>query len=156
MTTDAAGTRAGGDGAGVAGGRGSEAAGQRGTGSGGVPRILADTGALGEGAGDARGAVWRLAEEERHLDANVIALPPGEAIDAHIGPDEDVLWHVLAGDGALSTDDGSLELRPGAIVWLPRRSRRSVTAGPDGLRYLSVHRRKGGLQIGGAPPSSAG
>lgn len=117
------------------------------------PRILADTSALAAStaAADERGAVWRLAEPTRHLDANVIAVPPGASIDAHVGPDEDVLWHVVAGGGTLATDDGDLVLAPGAVVWLPRRSQRAVTAGPEGLRYLSVHRRKSGLQIGSRP-----
>ena len=118
-----------------------------------LPRVLTDTGALAASAGapDERGAVWRLTEPTRHLDANVIALPPGGTIDAHAGPDEDVLWHVLAGDGTLATDGGDVALTPGAIVWLPRRSRRAVAAGEHGLRYFSVHRRKSGLQIGSRP-----
>ncbi|WP_405218553.1 cupin domain-containing protein [Agrococcus sp. Ld7] len=121
--------------------------------AGGGPRILADTSALAAGVADPeqRGAVWRLAEPTRHLDANVVAVPPHASIDPHVGPDEDVLWHVVAGGGMLATDDGDVELAPGAVVWLPRRSHRSVTAGPEGLRYLSVHRRKSGLQIGPRP-----
>ncbi|SFS11644.1 Cupin domain-containing protein [Agrococcus baldri] len=117
------------------------------------PRVLADTSALGERAAapDERGAVWRLAEPTRHLDANVIAVPPGASIDPHVGPEEDVLWHVVAGSGTLATDAGAIALSPGAIVWLPRRSSRAVVAGDEGLRYLSVHRRKSGLQIGRRP-----
>lgn len=118
--------------------------------SGAEPRILADSGALASAVSESgeRGAVWRLEEAERHLDANVIALPPGERIDAHVGPDEDVLLHVIAGSGALRSDATELVLSAGAIVWLPRRARREITAGADGLRYLSVHRRKPGLQVG--------
>ena len=43
-----------------------------------LPRVLTDTGALAASAGapDERGAVWRLTEPTRHLDANVIALRP--------------------------------------------------------------------------------
>lgn len=119
----------------------------------GAPRVVADGAALAArtGAADERGAVWRLAEPERHLDANVIALPPLGRIEPHDGPAEDVLWHVLAGGGTLETDGEPVDLRAGAIVWLPRGSRRAVTAGEEGLRYLSVHRRKGGLGIGARP-----
>ena len=118
-----------------------------------LPRILADTGALAAAVGDggAQGAVWRLAEPTRHLDANVIAVPPRASIDPHVGPAEDVLWHVVAGSGTLVTDAGEVPLSPGAVVWLPRGSRRAVTAGAEGLRYLSVHRRKDGMQIGRRP-----
>jgi hypothetical protein len=38
-------------------------------------------------------------------------------------------------------------LRAGALVWLPRRSQRSITAGPTGLRYLTVHPRRPALSI---------
>lgn len=117
------------------------------------PRIVADAAALAARAADPdeRGAVWRLAEPNRHLDANVIAVPPDRSVDAHVGPDEDVLWLVIAGEGTLATAEGELALSTGAIVWLPRRTARAVRAGAAGLRYLTVHRRKPGLHIGDAP-----
>jgi uncharacterized protein (DUF2249 family)/quercetin dioxygenase-like cupin family protein len=117
-----------------------------------LPRVLADTGVLTgpEESADASGAVWKLQVRERDLDANVIAIPAGGAIDAHAGPELDVLLHVLAGGGRLTTEQGEVELRPGALVWLPRRSRRQFTAGPDGLRYLSVHQRRQALVLGTA------
>nr|WP_306769722.1 AraC family ligand binding domain-containing protein [Mycobacterium kansasii] len=60
----------------------------------------------------------------------------------HTGPDLDVLIHVLSGSGRLSTEEGTINLHPGALLWLPRRSRRQFTAGPAGLRYLTVHKRR--------------
>src|SRR5690606_28362556 len=96
---------------------------------------------------DVTGAVWKLQLGERDLDANVIALPPGESIAAHDGPDLDVLVHVLAGAGRLTTERGVLDLEPGALVWLPRRARRQIDAGPAGLRYLTVHRRRQALVL---------
>jgi quercetin dioxygenase-like cupin family protein len=104
--------------------------------------FAADTGEPGTS-----GAVWKLTETERDLDANVIALPPGGVIDAHTGPDLDVLIHVLAGSGRLTSGDDTLELAPGALVWLPRRSPRQFTAGPDGVRYLTVHQRRQALVL---------
>ncbi|HEY8473154.1 MAG TPA: DUF2249 domain-containing protein [Natronosporangium sp.] len=114
-----------------------------------LPRILANTAELAAGAGEAdvTGAVWKLQLGERDLDANVIALPPGESIAAHDGPDLDVLVHVLAGAGRLTTERGVLDLEPGALVWLPRRARRQIDAGPAGLRYLTVHRRRQALVL---------
>lgn len=65
-----------------------------------------------------------------------------------------------AGDEAAGDDGGASGERParpriladtGALVWLPRRSRREITAGADGLRYLSVHRRKPGLRVARRP-----
>jgi quercetin dioxygenase-like cupin family protein len=91
---------------------------------------------------DATGAVWKLEVRERDLDSNVIALAPGGGIDAHAGADVDVLIHVLSGNGRLDTEQGAVELVPGALLWLPKRSRRQFTAGPDGLRYLTVHKKR--------------
>jgi uncharacterized protein (DUF2249 family)/quercetin dioxygenase-like cupin family protein len=118
-----------------------------------LPRVLADTSALSTAAADATGVIWKLQMRERDLDSNVIALAPGATIDAHAGPDVDVLIHVLAGSGQLCTEVDTLELRPGSLTWLPRRSRRQFTAGPDGLKYLTVHQRRQALTLTTAPAS---
>lgn len=114
-----------------------------------VARRVGTTRELPHGAG----AVWRLAEPTRGLDANVIVLPPGDAIEEHDGPGLDVLVHVLDGAGLLHRGDrdAPVELRTGDLVWLPGSARRGYTAGSDGLRYFSVHARKSGLQIGRRP-----
>lgn len=111
-----------------------------------LPRILANTNQLTADA-DATGAVWKLQARERDLDSNVIALPAGGTIDSHAGPDLDVLIHVLSGSGRLTTETGTIDLSPGALLWLPRRSRRQFAAGPDGLRYLTVHQRRQALVL---------
>ena len=115
-----------------------------------LPRILADTTALGAGADEPR-VTWKLRMRERDLDSNVITLDPGAVIAAHAGPDVDVLIHVLAGSGQLATELDVLELGAGSLVWLPRRSRRGFTAGPGGLRYLTVHQRRKALTLTAAP-----
>jgi uncharacterized protein (DUF2249 family)/quercetin dioxygenase-like cupin family protein len=114
-----------------------------------LPRILVNTTDLTavNGQPDVTGAVWKLTARDRDLDSNVIALPPDGIIDAHAGADLDVLIHVLAGGGRLTTERGVLDLRPGVLLWLPRRSRRQFTAGPDGLRYLTVHQRRQALTL---------
>jgi quercetin dioxygenase-like cupin family protein len=109
------------------------------------PRILTNT--IETASAEGPGAVWKLAESVRDLDANLIALPAGERIDAHEGPDLDVLVHVVAGTGRLETEEGPIVLSPGVLAWLPRRSRRGFAAGPDGLHYLTVHRRRQALTL---------
>lgn len=93
------------------------------------------------------GSVWKLDPAERGLDANVIALPAGDEIQAHIGPALDVVIVVLAGSGTLETAADPVALEPGGIVWLPAHSQRRFVAGAEGLRYFSVHARKPGLGI---------
>lgn len=114
-----------------------------------LPHVLVDTSSIGvePAAADVSGAVWKLQARQRDLDSNVIALPPGGVIDAHAGPDLDVLIHVIAGSGHLTTELNTVELAPGALLWMPRRSRREFTAGEDGLRYLTVHQRRQALVI---------
>jgi uncharacterized protein (DUF2249 family)/quercetin dioxygenase-like cupin family protein len=120
------------------------------------PRILCDTSALVSSEPDAAGAVWKLTMRNRDLDSNIIALPPGGTIEAHAGPDIDVLVHVLAGSGTLAGECTSLALAAGALLWLPRRARREFTAGPQGLRYLTVHQRRQALSLQPAPPAPTG
>lgn len=114
-----------------------------------LPRVLLNTTELA-GAATARdvsGAAWRLEVRERDLDSNLIALPPDGTIEPHTGPNLDVLIHVVAGSGRLTTEGGALELEPGDLAWLPRLSQRAFTAGPDGLRYLTVHQRRQALVV---------
>ncbi|MGJ3562172.1 AraC family ligand binding domain-containing protein [Streptomyces sp. INA 01156] len=109
------------------------------------------------GAGGARGragALWRLAEPGRQLDANVVRIPPGRRVDTHREPDLDVLLLVLAGEGSLTAPDGTQPLRAGTLIWLPHGSTRSLAADDEGLTYLTVHRRRPGLRI--APPGATG
>ncbi|OBF80228.1 hypothetical protein A5791_08825 [Mycobacterium sp. 852002-51163_SCH5372311] len=118
-----------------------------------LPRIVADTHDF-RAEPDATGAVWKLQARDRDLDSNIIALPPAGSIDAHSGPDLDVLIHVLSGNGTLTTEMSTIDLFPGALVWLPRGSRRQFDAGPDGLRYLTVHHRRQALVLEPAKPQA--
>ena len=119
-----------------------------------LPRILADTRQLAADseAPDAAGAVWKLGMRQRDLDSNVIRLQPGATIDSHVGPDLDVIILVLSGSGQVGTELGTVDLHAAALAWLPRRSRRQISAGPQGLTYLTVHKRRHALAL--APASS--
>jgi uncharacterized protein (DUF2249 family) len=115
-----------------------------------LPRVLADSTALRAATDldpDSAGAVWRLDMAQRQLDANVIRLRPETQIEGHLGPELDVLLHVLGGSGQIITVAGPVPVEVGALVWLPRRSQRAILAGPEGLTYLSVHGRRTTLSI---------
>ncbi len=112
-----------------------------------LPRLLYDTSLVEVDDGTAAGAIWKLELSERDLDSNVIRLAPSDGIAAHDGPDIDVMIHVLDGTGRLDTELGAVPLKAGSLVWLPRRSRRGFTAGPQGLSYLTVHQRKRALTL---------
>ncbi|MEU2875849.1 procyclic form-specific polypeptide B-alpha [Streptomyces sp. NPDC007070] len=113
------------------------------------PRVLCDARALAADPPLPGGVLWKLAESGRQLDANLVRLAPGGRVAPHAEPELDVLVFVVAGDGVLGagTADEPRPLAEGATVWLPHGSTRSITAGPDGLSYLTVHRRRPGLWI---------
>ncbi|WP_042165807.1 hypothetical protein [Streptomyces sp. NBRC 110035] len=122
-----------------------------------LPRTLCDTTALAALEDGPAGALWRLAESGRQLDANVVRIPPGRQVDTHREPDLDVLLLVLAGEGSLTAPDGAQPLRAGVLTWLPHGSMRALAAGAQGLTYLTVHRRRPGMRIkpsGAAAPSA--
>ncbi|MEH0547920.1 hypothetical protein QA802_34090 [Streptomyces sp. B21-105] len=104
-----------------------------------VPQILCDTRVLTGQVPATMGALWKLAEPGRQLDANFIHLPPGERIKTHTEPDLDVLLVVVDGDGTvgIGTADEPQHVAEGMLLWLPHGSTRSITAGDGGIRYLT-------------------
>jgi uncharacterized protein (DUF2249 family)/quercetin dioxygenase-like cupin family protein len=117
-----------------------------------LPRVLCNTQTIGADAEpDAAGALWKLPMRTRDLDSNLVQLPPLGTVDAHIGPELDVLVHVVRGTGLLTTELDVIELGAGSVVWLPRRSQRAFSAGAEGLQYLTVHQRRQGLSLTAAP-----
>jgi quercetin dioxygenase-like cupin family protein len=113
------------------------------------PRVLCDARALADAPPVPAGVLWKLDEPGRQLDANVVRLAPGRSVAPHREPDLDVLLFVVVGSGVLGagTGDEPRRLTGGAVVWLPHGSTRSLTAGADGLAYLTVHRRRPGMRI---------
>ncbi|MFD5234027.1 hypothetical protein ACFWJ5_36970 [Streptomyces qaidamensis] len=116
-----------------------------------VPRILGNVESLAATAPGSAGALWRLAEPGRQLDANLIRVPSRGSIDTHAETDLDVLLLVVGGDGTFGAADGPHPVEPGSLVRLPHGSVRNVTAGESGLTYVTVHRRRPGMQIQGRP-----
>ncbi|MEU8777899.1 hypothetical protein [Streptomyces sp. NPDC048606] len=104
---------------------------------------------IADAPAEASGALWRLTGTGRGLDSNLVRLRPGAVIAEHAEPVLDVLLVVMEGAGRIDTEDGPHRLRRHSAFWLARGARRSLTAGPDGMTYLTVHTRRPGLGIGG-------
>ena len=63
------------------------------------------------------------------------------------GAQRDVLYVVLTGSVTLTVDDEAFEFGAGEATIVDKGARRALTAGPDGVRYLTAHIRRGGLEI---------
>ena len=97
-------------------------------------------------AGGRGGPLWGLESEE--LNATLLEWPPGAATPEHVNAERDVLVFVVEGSATLVLEGRERPLRAGEAVIVEKGRRRSVVAGPEGVRYLTCHRRRGGLQIG--------
>lgn len=101
---------------------------------------------------EGRGPAWGAASEE--LNATLLVWRAGEGQPEHVNEGRDVALVVLAGSGTLAVDGAEHALAPGTLAIVPRGASRSVVAGPDGLRCLTVHRRRGGLGLSDFRPVS--
>ncbi|HEX6724077.1 MAG TPA: cupin domain-containing protein [Gaiella sp.] len=95
---------------------------------------------------DGRGPAWGTASEE--LNATLLVWRAGDGQPEHVNEGRDVALVVLAGSGTLTVDGTEHVLAAGTLAIVPRGAARSIVAGQDGLRCLTVHRRRGGLGLG--------
>jgi quercetin dioxygenase-like cupin family protein len=100
-------------------------------------------------AGTGSGPLWGMASAD--LNATLLAWPPGHELAEHVNDELDVLLVVVAGAATVTIDGEPHALAAPATLLVPRGARRAIRAGTDGARYLSVHRRRGRLQIAPAP-----
>jgi quercetin dioxygenase-like cupin family protein len=106
--------------------------------------VVADLGPLLDATGD--GVHWTL-EPDGDLNANLVRLDPSRSIEEHGNDEVDVLLVVLDGRGHLVLATRTVALAAQVLALVPKGERRAIHAGPDGLTYLTVHRRRGGLAI---------
>ena len=111
--------------------------------------VVADLGRTPLGGSD--GVVWHL-PHGGDLDANLVRLGAGAAIDEHRNHEVDVLVYVQSGSGQVLVDGRSHPVAADHVVLVGRGASRSIEAGALGLTFLSVHRRRGPMNIGPPPP----
>jgi mannose-6-phosphate isomerase-like protein (cupin superfamily) len=110
---------------------------------------FADEGAIDLLERSGTGPLWGMASTD--LNATLLAWPPAHEVAEHVNGELDVLVIVLDGHGTATVDGKAHDLATGRAILIPRGSRRRITANETGLRYLSVHRRRGPLQIQPTP-----
>ncbi|MGH3023953.1 MAG: cupin domain-containing protein, partial [Gaiellaceae bacterium] len=95
-----------------------------------------------------RGPLWGVETDD--LNATLLAWSAGDGPAEHVNSERDVLLVVLGGSATVTIDGEPHALQQGDAVVLEKGRARGISAGPDGVRYLSVHRRRGPLQIASA------
>ena len=98
------------------------------------------------------GPLWGMASND--LNATLLVWPAGYEVAEHTNAELDVLLIVLEGGGVAVIDAREHAISPGDALLIPRGSSRAIRAGATGIRYLSVHSRRGRLQIEGLPPAA--
>jgi len=99
---------------------------------------------------EGRGPAWGTESEE--LNATLLVWREGEGQPVHVNEERDVALVALAGSGTLVVAGKRHILSGGAFAIVPRGATRSLVAGAEGLRCLSIHRRRGALGISRLPP----
>jgi quercetin dioxygenase-like cupin family protein len=99
-------------------------------------------------AGDRVGVIWAL-EGSGDLNVNLVRFDAGGGVGEHVNEEVDVLFLGVAGSGSVRVEGEEHVLSAGTIVFVPRGARRSTSATSGGIVYLTVHRRRGPLRIGG-------
>jgi quercetin dioxygenase-like cupin family protein len=91
------------------------------------------------------GPEWGTATDD--LNATVLAWPAGGGAAEHVNDERDVVLVVLHGSAELELDGVRRTIVAGDVAVLEKGRRRRVTAGKDGVRYVTVHRKRSGLAI---------
>lgn len=92
-----------------------------------------------------RGPVWGSDTDD--LNATLLAWAAGDGPPEHVNGERDVLVLVLAGSAFVTIDSTPHEMHAGNVVIVKKGLSRRITAGAEGVRYLSVHLRRAPLQI---------
>lgn len=105
-------------------------------------------------AGERTGAIWSL-REGGDLNANLVRFGRREGVGEHVNDEVDVLMVGVAGSGEVRVDDEPHRLFAGTLILVPKGARRLTRGVSEDFAYLTVHRRRGPLEIG-VPRRGAG
>ena len=92
-----------------------------------------------------RGPLWSTETED--LNATLLAWPEGDGPAEHVNSECDVILLVLAGAATVTIEGEPHVVHAGDALIIEKGRSRSISADRDGVRYLSIHRRRAPLQI---------
>ncbi len=105
-----------------------------------------DLAGMASAAGERTGVIWTL-REGSDLNANLVRFKAGGGVGEHINDEVDVLFVGVSGIGCVRTNGEEHCLSAGTLVLVRRGARRSTLALSEGFSYLTIHLRRGLLQI---------
>jgi quercetin dioxygenase-like cupin family protein len=113
-----------------------------------------DLAVMAASAGEQTGVIWTL-RESSDLNANLVRFEAGEGVGEHINDEVDVIFVGVSGTGSVLTNGEERRLSAGTLVLVRKGTRRSTLALSEGFSYLTVHLRRGPLQLGQEAQRSA-
>jgi quercetin dioxygenase-like cupin family protein/hemerythrin-like domain-containing protein len=100
-----------------------------------------------------RGPLWSIETDD--LNATLLVWDAGEGPPEHVNAELDVLILVLSGSATVTINGDPYATQAGDAIVLMKGSSRRIVAGPHGVRYVSVHRRRAPLQIAAVASGAA-
>src|SRR5215208_1985083 len=107
---------------------------------------LMDLAGTAAAAGEQTGVIWTL-RESSDLNANLVRFGAGGGVGEHVNDEVDVIFVGVSGTGSVLTNGEACSLSAGTLVLVRRGARRSILSRSEGFSYLTIHRRRGPLQI---------
>jgi quercetin dioxygenase-like cupin family protein len=92
------------------------------------------------------GVVWSL-QESTDLNVNLVQFTEGEGVGEHMNDEVDVLLVGVSGSGEVRINDRLHCLSGGTLIFIPKGAQRSTCSISADFAYLTVHQRRGPLQI---------
>lgn len=96
---------------------------------------------------DASSGEGGIATED--FNATVLSWPAGSGVPLHTNDQVDVMMVCLSGTGEVVVDGQAFALGVGAALLIPKGSARGIASTSSAFRYVNLHRRKPGIQLGG-------
>jgi len=94
------------------------------------------------------GLIWAL-RASGDLNANPVRFEAEGGVEEHVNDKVDVILLGKAGSGFVTVDEEEHLVSSRTMTFVPKGARRSTRSTSGDFVYLTVHRRRGPLQIGG-------
>ncbi len=89
------------------------------------------------------GPIWTM--QSADLNANLIRLGEGDAIQEHVNNECDVLIIGMSGEGLVTINGLGYPLLPGTLILVERGATRAINPTEPPLTYLTTHKRRAPL-----------